>query len=102
VSGVVAWGVELDQDGELGSVAAVRPAAGADWVKWRVELVYYQPAAGLAAALGAVYDAEPDGLGVYLDPMPCAQVLAALRERLWVHGLEAVDVAAAAGQFRIR
>jgi hypothetical protein len=81
-------------------VAAVRPAGAAGRVKWRAELVYYQPAAGLAAALGAAYDAEPDGLGCFLDPMPCAQILDAVRERAWVHALEAVDVAAAAGQFR--
>jgi hypothetical protein len=92
-----AWGVELDDTGELGAVVAARPRDGGGW---RVELVFYQPAHLLAAAAGAAYDGEPDGLGVYVDPMLVAPVLEDLRARVWLHRLEAVDVAAAAGQFR--
>lgn len=97
---VVAWGCELDADGELGAVAAVRPAEDGGRAKWRVELAYYAQATGLPAALAALYAAEPDGLGVFCDPMPVAPVLGQLRELVWLRTLEAVDVAAASGQFR--
>jgi hypothetical protein len=92
----LAWGVELSPDGEMGSVAAVRPGAGG----YELELVFYRGADSLAEVLGGLYDADPDAAGVFLDPMPCAGILDALRERVWVHKLEAVDVAASAQQFR--
>jgi len=65
-----------------------------------VELVFYQPAPLLPGALGDLYDADEESVGVFADPMPCAGILDALRHRLWLHTLEAVDVAAAASQFR--
>jgi hypothetical protein len=37
---------------------------------------------------------------VFVDPMLIAPVLEGLRNRVWLHTMEAVDVAAAAGQFR--
>jgi hypothetical protein len=92
-----AWGVELDDAGEVGAVVAARAREGGGW---RVEVVFYQPAQLLPAALGAAYGAEPDGVGVFCDPMLIAPVLEELRNRVWLHSLEAVDVAAAAGQFR--
>ena len=67
---------------------------------WRLEVVYYHLAIGLPAALGDAYDAEDECAGVFVDPMPCAPVLEALSRRVWVHRLEAVDVAASAAQFR--
>ena len=93
----VAWGVEVSVDGETGSVAEVRLREGGGW---RLELVFYRPVPQLPDALAGLYDAEPESAGVFLDPMPCAAVLDALRARLWLHTLEAVDVAAAAAQFR--
>jgi len=81
----------------MGSVADVRSRPGGGY---RIELVFYRLADDLAEALGSLYEADPDAAGVFLDPMPCAGVLDALRERVWVHKLEAVDVAAAAQQFR--
>jgi hypothetical protein len=93
----VAWGAELDEDGERGAVVAARPREGGGW---RVEVVFYQPAVLLAVAVGAAYDTEPDSVGVYVDPMMVAPVLEDLRARCWLHPLEAVDVAASAGQFR--
>lgn len=93
----LAWGVELAPDGEMGSVAAVRSRDGGGY---RIELAFYQQADGLAAVLGPLYEADPDAAGVFLDPMPCAGILDALHERVWIHKLEAVDVAAAAQQFR--
>jgi hypothetical protein len=94
---VTAWGVELDDAGELGALVAAQPREGGGW---RVELVFYQPAQLLPAAASAAYEAEPDGVGVFCDPMLVAPVLEDLRARAWVHTMEAVDVAAAAGQFR--
>jgi hypothetical protein len=94
---VTAWGAELDDTGERGAVVAARPRDGGGWL---LELVFYQPAQLLPAALGALYDAEPEALGVFCDPMLVAPVLDGLRARAWVHTLEAVDVAAAAGQLR--
>ena len=90
------WGAELAPDGETAAGAAVFLSGD----RYLVELVFYGPAASLAAALGDRYDAEPDSLGVFVDPMPCAGILDALAQRMWVHKLEAVDVAAAAQQFR--
>jgi hypothetical protein len=92
-----AWGVELDDTGEMGAAVAARPREGGGW---RVEVVFYQPAQLLPAAIGAAYDSEPDAVGVFCDPMLIAPVLEELRNRVWLHTLEAVDVAAAAGQFR--
>ena len=92
-----AWGVELSPDAEMGSVAEVRSRDGG---LYRVELVFYRLADDLPGALGSLYEADPDAAGVFLDPMPCAGILDALRERVWVHKLEAVDVAASAQQFR--
>lgn len=91
-----AWGVELSPDGEMGSVVAVSSRSGG----YLLELVFYQQADGLADVLGPLYEADPDAAGVFLDPMPCAGILDALAERVWVHRLEAVDVAASAQQFR--
>jgi hypothetical protein len=93
----VAWGVELSVDGETGAVAEVRSRGGL----CRIELVFYRQAVFLADALAELYEAEEDAEGVFVDPMPCAGVLAALHQRMWVHKLEAVDVAAASAQFRI-
>lgn len=93
----VAWGVELSVDGETGSVAEVRPRDGGGWL---LELVFYRQAVFLADAVAERYEAEEDAEGVFADPMPCAGVLAALQQRLWVRKLEAVDVAAASAQFR--
>jgi hypothetical protein len=92
-----AWGVELDDTGEMGAAVAARPREGGGW---RVEVVFYQPAQLLPAAIGAAYDSEPDAVGVFVDPMLIAPVLEDLRNRVWLHTMEAVDVAAAAGQFR--
>jgi hypothetical protein len=92
-----AWAVELDDAGEMGAAVAARPRDGGGW---RVEVVFYQPAQLLPDAVAAAYNAEPDAVGVFVDPMLIAPVLDALRNRVWLHTMEAVDVAAAAGQFR--
>jgi hypothetical protein len=94
---VTAWGVELDDSGEMGALVAARARDGGGW---RVEVLFYQPGLLLPAAVGAAYDGEPDGVGVFADPMLIAPVLEELRNRVWLHTMEAVDVAAAAGQFR--
>jgi hypothetical protein len=94
----VAWGAEPDRAADMGSVAEVRhDGTGV----YRVELVFYQPLSLLPDAAGVRYDAEPDGAGVFCDPMPSAVVLERLRERVWVRTLEAIDVAAAAAEFRM-
>lgn len=93
----VAWGVEVSADGETGSVAAARHRDGGGWL---IELVFYRQAVFLADALAVLYEAEEDAEGVFVDPMPCAGVLAGLQQRMWVRKLEAVDVAAASTQFR--
>jgi hypothetical protein len=92
-----AWGVELSPDGEVGSLVGVSSRDGGGW---RSELLFYRLAADLPDVLGGLYDGDPDAAGVFLDPMPCAAILDELCERTWVHRLEAVDVAAAAAQFR--
>src|SRR5690242_16007515 len=94
---MTAWGAELDPDGETGAIVAARPRDGGGW---RVEVVFYQPARLLPAAAAAVYNAEPDGAGFFVDPMMIAPVLEDLRARVWIRPMEAVDVAAASGQFR--
>jgi len=82
----------------MGSVVEVRGAGDGAYL---IELVFYQPVSLLPEAAGARYDAEPDGAGVFCDPMPSAVVLDRLRERAWVRCLEAIDVAAAAAEFRM-
>lgn len=94
---MTAFGVELDQEGELGACAAVRLGKRG---RWRVELVFYGPAAALAEEAGRLYAAEAECAGFFCDPMPCAGILDALRAGVWLHVLEAVDVAAAAQQLR--
>lgn len=94
---IVAWGVELAPDAETGSVASVSSRDGGGWL---AELVFYRNARDLPGVLGGLYAENPDAAGVFLDPMPCAGVLDELAEQVWVHRLEAVDVAAAAQQFR--
>lgn len=93
----VAWGVEPDRAADMGSLVEVRQ----DGDCYRVELVFYQPLSMLPDAAGLRYDREPDGAGVFADPMPSAVVLERLRERVWVRTLEAIDVAAAAAEFRM-
>jgi hypothetical protein len=94
---MTAFGVELDQEGELGACAAVRSGGTG---RWRVQLVFYGPAPALPAEAGRLYAAEEDCAGFFCDPMPCAGILDDLRANVWLHALEAVDVAAAAQQFR--
>lgn len=93
----LAWGVELSPDGEMGSISQVRSRDDGGYL---LELVFYRGAGDLPGVLAPLYEADPDAAGVFLDPMPCAGILDALRERVWVHKLEAVDVAASAQQFR--
>ena len=78
-------------------MVSARPRDGGGW---RLDLVFYRLAAALPEALAGMYEAEPDVAGVFLDPMPCAGILEPLARRVWVHRLEAVDVAASAAQFR--
>jgi hypothetical protein len=94
---MTAWGVELDENAETGAVVAAQPRQGGGWV---IEVKFYQPAYLLAGALGGLYDAEPDAAGVYVDPMMVAPVLEDIRARAWIHPMEGVDVASAAGLFR--
>ena len=93
---MIAWGVEVALDGELGSVAVASQRDNG----WRVELSVYRRAADLPGILGGLYDETPDVAGVFCDPMPCAGILEALRERVWLTTLQAVEVAAASAQFR--
>jgi len=89
------WGVELSLDGEMGAVVSVRSAGDG---RYRAELAFYRGATDLPGAVAVLYDAEPDTPGVFLDPMPCAGILDDLAQKVWIHRLEAVDVAAAAQQ----
>jgi hypothetical protein len=90
--------VETDRAADVGSIAEVRP--GADGV-YRVELVFYRHVSLLPDAAAALYDADADSAGVFVDPMPSAVVLDRLRQRVWLRSLEAIDVAAAAAEFRL-
>jgi hypothetical protein len=93
----VALGAEVALDGETGAIATAQPRDGG---RWHVELVFYQPVTLLPAAAAELYDKLPECPGVYIDPLPCAQVLDELRLAVWVNALEAVDVSAASAQFR--
>jgi hypothetical protein len=81
----------------MGALVEARTREGTGW---RLRVVHYHLATALPDALGAVYDAEDEAAGVFCDPMPCAPILEALVRRVWLHRLEAVDVAASAAQFR--
>jgi hypothetical protein len=86
----------VDRAAEYGSLAEVRRDGGI----YRVELVFYRAVGLLPAVAEERAAAEPDGAGVFVDPMPSAVILDALRQRVWVRALEAIDVAAASAEFR--
>ena len=97
-----AIGLEMSVDTELAAVAVASREGDGDGEMCQVDLAFYGPA---EEAAGEVYRlaARPGwgGVQVHLDPMPCAGLLAPLRAAgVSLHLLEAVDVAAAAYEFK--
>ena len=93
-------GLEMSVDTELAAVATAHRQG--DGEVCQVDVTYYgapEGAVGEAARLAG--QAGWGGCAVYVDPMPCAGLLAPLRAAgVPVHLLEAVDVAAAAFEFK--
>jgi hypothetical protein len=95
-----AIGLELSTDTELAAVAVA--SREGDGEHCQVDVVFYGPAEG-AAGEAVRLAGQPGwgGCGVYVDPMPSAGLLAPLRAAgVSLHLLEAVDVAAAAYEFK--
>jgi hypothetical protein len=95
---ITAAGIEMSQDTEVVSVAVAGRPDGAR--KYQVDLVYYgPPSGGVAAAVAACED--EDSAGLHADPAQVAGLLGDLRfQGVWLHLLEATDVAAAAFAFK--
>lgn len=94
---MVALGLELSIDTEMAAIyAAGREGSG----KYVVQEMFYGAALLAAGEVIRLYSAL-DNCGVCCDPMPNAPILDELRNAgVWLHLLEAVDVSAAAGQFK--
>jgi hypothetical protein len=92
---ITAIGLELSTDADMAAVAT----AGRDGVKWRADLTWYGSPDDAVAECARLYG-ELDTCGLYLDPQPCAPLVDDLRAAgVWLHLLEATDVAAASWQF---
>jgi hypothetical protein len=95
-----AIGLEMSVDTDL---AAVAVAVAGDRDCCQVELSYYGPAEGAVAEVARLAAGAAGGLGcgTFCDPMPCAGLLPGLRGAgVQPHLLEAVDVAAAAYEWK--
>jgi hypothetical protein len=92
----VAFGLEMSLDTKTAALAAATPAGDG----WQADLAFYGDPQAAAAEAARLYEAVADNLGVFLDASPCAPLLGPLRAAgAWLHLLEAVDVAAASGEF---
>lgn len=91
---VMAIGLELSTDADMAAIAV----AGQDGGRWVADLMFYGSPDEAAGECARLYG-ELDNCGVFADPMPCAGILDDLRACVWLHLLEATDVAAAAWQF---
>lgn len=87
-------GLELSTDADMAAIAV----AGQDGGRWLADLMFYGSPDDAVAECARLYG-ELDNCGVFADPMPCAGILDDLRASVWLHMLEATDVAAAAWQF---
>lgn len=98
---MMAVGLEMSMDTELAAVVAATRPDGEEMC--RVDLEFYGPADAAAGEAARLCSGPGAGLGcgVFCDPMPSAGLLPPLRAAgLRVHLLEAVDVAAAAYEFK--
>lgn len=94
---LLAFGAEVSLDADF---AALAVAASTGENLWEVNLAVYGSPAEVAAEAGRLYGAT-DNVGLFLDSMPSAPILGPLRDAgVWVHKLEAVDVAAASADFK--
>jgi len=89
---VSAIGLEMSVDTDAAAVLQVAPSGDAG--RFHLAVLFYGPADEAPGQVAA-------GAQVWLDPMPCAGLLAPLRAAgVQVHMLEAVDVAAASYEFK--
>lgn len=93
---MVAIGLELSTDADMAAIAV----AGREGARHSVDLAFYGSPDDAAAQCSRLYGELADNCGVFADPMPCAGILDDLRaDGIWLHLLEAADVAAASWQF---
>jgi hypothetical protein len=91
----VALGLDLSTDVDQAAIAV----AGRDGGRWTADLKFYGSPDDAVAECSRLY-LELDNCGVFCDPQPCAGILDDLRAAgVWLHLMEATDVAAAAWQF---
>lgn len=92
---IMAIGLELSATTDMAAIAvAGREESG----RWLADLMFYGSPDDAVAQCSRL-ERELDTCGVFCDPMPCAGVVDDLRVSVWLHLLEATDVAAAAWQF---
>ncbi|HEY5360310.1 MAG TPA: hypothetical protein VIJ82_21930 [Streptosporangiaceae bacterium] len=95
---LVAFGLEMSQDAELAAVVAA--GRQDDGGRAEVDMLFYGAADEAAAEVSRLFGSV-DNVGLFCDPMPCAGLLPVLRSGgVWLHLLEAVDVAAASYLFK--
>jgi hypothetical protein len=92
---MMAIGLELSTDVDMAAVAV----ASAEGGRHLVDVVWYGSPDDAVAECSRLYS-ELDNVGTFADPQPCAGILDDLRAAgVWLHLLEATDVAAAAWQY---
>ena len=88
-------GLELSTDVDMAAIGV----ASAEGGRYLVDVAWYGSSDLVVAEAARLYG-ETDNVGVFADPQPCAGVLDGLRATgVWLHLMEAVDVAAASWQY---
>jgi hypothetical protein len=92
---MMAIGLELSTDVDMAAIGVASVEGG----RYLVDVVWYGSPDLVVAEASRLYG-ETDNVGVFADPQPCAGVLDALRAAgVWLHLMEATDVAAASWQY---
>ena len=92
----VAIGLELSTDTDMAACAI----ASRDGAKYLADVMFYGSPDEAVAQCSRLYTELDDNCGLFCDPQPCAGIVDGLRAAgIWLHLLEATDVAAASWQY---
>jgi hypothetical protein len=92
----VAIGLELSTDTDMAAIAVAERAGG----KYLADIAFYGSPDEAVAQCSRLYSELEDNCGTFADPVPCAGILDGLRDAgVWLHLMEATDVAAASWQY---
>jgi len=88
-------GLDLSTDADMAAIAVASAEGGRNLV----DVAWYGSPDLVVAEASRLYS-ETDNVGVFIDPLPAAGVLDALRAAgVWLHELAALDVSAAQWQY---